>query len=223
MPDSVYQGSWWKTHKSRHVVVVTAVTLIAKKIQIAIKRGKRHPGWSPGEMGLQGAPPGEPTQRTHSSFLQALRQLVESASHQGPSTDAALRAGSMHPLPGMDPNSKLPGEEQLLGTNHPGSTNSRYSELRWSGIGGPSPRNPSPQTLAKNHPTDRLLQVSSQAYVGSLLNSWSGEEQLGRQGVPPGRRPGHRGTRAEPGPQGGPSEGTGWTISKTRKSPRLLA
>lgn len=73
LTDSVYQGSWWKTHKSRHVVVVTAVTLIAKRIQIAISRGKRHPGWSPGETALQGAPPGEPTQCTHSSFLQELR------------------------------------------------------------------------------------------------------------------------------------------------------
>ena len=42
--------------------------------------------------GPAGAPPGEATQHTHSSFLQELRQLVGSASHQGHSADSALRA-----------------------------------------------------------------------------------------------------------------------------------
>ena len=126
---AVCLGSWWESHRSGHVVVVTAVTVYSKKDPDCWQQREEAPG-----VGSRGAACRGPSWWSHMAYTgllpQELRQLGANASHQGHSADSALRPGPVHPLPGMDPTSSLPGEEQLLNTNHPGSTNSRYSELR---------------------------------------------------------------------------------------------
>lgn len=157
----------------------------------------------------------------HTTYTQLLPPGVETARGKcqppGPLSRLSTQGCHAHPLPGMAP---IPGSLEKSSCSAQATLVLQTvgtASCADQGLWGPSLKSSS-QTLARAIPQTGYSGVSSQACVGTLLKEL--RRAAGQAGVLSGGRPGHRGTRAEPGPGAGLLRAQARQSAGPRKSPR---